>query len=151
MLYFSYLFSYWIVVWYVLYMVGMIPYNPKFALTVGLLENVILLFTMIYYKNKWVNIVLFCTVGLFMKVIPLWTLRHTVYTKQQVLATLVLFMVYASYLVLNGKNVISILKKNYQAVQQGTFIGPMSLLLKRGQRPRHASYHTSIISSSTAR
>ena len=72
---------------------------------------------------------LFCTVGLFMKVIPLWTLRHTVYTKQQVLATVVLFMVYASYLVLNGK--LSILKKNYQDVQQGTFIGPMSLLLKK--------------------
>ena len=130
------LFSYWMVVWYVLYMVGMIPYNPKFALTVGLLENVILLFTMIYYKNKWVNIVLFCTVVFFIKGVPLWTLRHTVYTKQQVLATLVLFMVYASYLVLNGKHVISILKKNYHAVQQGTFIGPMSLLLKKmGQRP----------------
>ena len=125
------LFSYWIVVWYVLYMVGVIPYNPKFALTVGLIENVILLCIMIYYKNKWVNIVLFCTVGLFMKVIPLWTLRHAVYTKQQVLSTLVLFMVYASYLVLNEKNVISILQKNYLAVQHGTFIGPMSLILKK--------------------
>ena len=134
------LFSYWIVVWYVLYMVGMIPYNPKFALTVGLLENVILLFTMIYYKNKWVNIVLFCTVVFFIKGVPLWTLRHTSYTKQQVLETFVLFMVYASYLVLNGKPVISILKKNYQAVQQGTFIGPMGVLLKKmgTTPPRHA-------------
>lgn len=131
MLYFSYLFSYWIVAWYVLYMVGMIPYNPKFALTVGLLENVILLFTMMYYKNKWVNIVLFCTVVFFIKGVPLWTLRHTSYTKHQVLATLVLFMVYASYLAMNGQHVISILKKNYQAVQQGTFIGPMSVLLKK--------------------
>ena len=129
MLYFSYLFSYWIVVWYVLYMVGMIPYNPKFALTVGLLENVVKVLAMIYYKNRWSHIVLFCTVDFFIKGVPLWTLRHTSYTKQQVLATVVLFVVYASYLAMNGKHVLSILKETYVAVQQDRFIGPMSMLL----------------------
>ena len=125
------LFSYWIVVWYVLYMVGMIPYNPKFALTVGLLENVVKVVAMMYYKNRWSHIVLFCTVDFFIKGVPLWTLRHTSYTKQQVLATLVLFMVYASYLALNGKHVLSILKETYVAVQQDRFLGPMSVLLKK--------------------
>ena len=124
-------FSYWIVVWYVLYMVGMIPYNPKFALTVGLLENVVKVLVMIYYKNSWSHIVLFCTVVFFIKGVPLWTLRHTSYTKQQVLATLVLFMVYASYLAMNGKHVVSILKKTYVAVQYDRFIGPMGVLLKK--------------------
>jgi len=126
---FADLFSYWIVVWYVVYMVGWIPYNPKFALTVGLLENVVKVIAMIYYKNRWSHIVLFCTVVFFIKGVPLWTLRHTSYTKQQVLATLVLFVVYASYLVLNGK--LSILKDTYVAVQHDRFIGPMSLLLKK--------------------
>ena len=126
---FADLFSYWIVVWYVVYMVGWIPYNPKFALTVGLLENVVKVIAMIYYKNRWSHIVLFCTVVFFTKGVPLWTLRHTSYTKQQVLATLVLFVVYASYLVLNGK--LSILKDTYVAVQHDRLIGPMSLLLKK--------------------
>lgn len=125
------LFSYWIVAWYVLYMVGMIPYNPKFALTVGLLENVVKVVAMIYYKNRWSHIVLFCTVDFFIKGVPLWTLRHTSYTKQQVLTTLVLFMVYASYIALNGKHVLSILKDTYVAVQQDRFLGPMSVLLKK--------------------
>lgn len=124
------LFSYWIFVWYLLYLVGL-PYNPKFALTVALLSNVIQLCTLIYYKNKWVNIVLFCTVTLFIKVVPLWTLRHTPYTKQQILATLILFMIYASYLAINGKNAISILQKIYLSVQHGTYVGPMSLVLKK--------------------
>ncbi len=124
------LFSYWIVVWYVAYMVGL-PYNPKFALTVGLLENVVKVIAMMYYKNRFTHIVLFCTVVFFIKGVPLWTLRHTSYTKQQVLDTLVLFVVYASYLALNGKNAITLLKETYVAVQHDRFIGPMSLLLKK--------------------
>ena len=121
------LFSYWIFVWYLLYLVG-VPYNPKFALTIGVIANVYVLCTLIYYKNKWINIVLFCTVNFFIKVVPLWTLRHTPYTKEQILATLVLFMI---YLAINGKNVISILQKNNLAVQHGTYVGPMSLVLKK--------------------
>jgi len=47
--------------------------------------------------------------GIFLiKCVPLWTLRHT----KQVLATLVLLYVFS-----DGKNVILILQKNYQAVQ----------------------------------
>lgn len=130
------LFSYWIFAWYVLYMVGL-PYNPKFALTVALLENVVKVCTMVYYKNKWNHIVLFCAVVLCIKGIPLWTLRRTSYTREQVLATLVLLMVYESYLAINGKSVVSILKKSYQDVQHDRFVGPMSVLLKKmGSTPQ---------------
>ena len=128
---FFYFFSYWVFVWYVFYMVGLVPYNPKFALTVGMLENVVKVVAMMYYKNRWNHIVLFCTVDFFIKGVPLWTLRHTSYTTQQVLATLVLFVVYASYVALNGKNVFLILKETYAAVQHDRFLGPMSLLLKK--------------------
>ncbi len=146
------LFSHWIFVWYLLYLVG-VPYNPKFALTIGLIENGIVLFTLIYYKNKWVNIALFCTVNFFIKVVPLWTLRHTPYTKQQILATIILYMVYSIYLAMNGKNVISIYKKSFIAAQNGTYVGPMSVVVKKMWEttlPR-PTYHTNINSSSTAR
>ena len=66
------IFSYWIFGWYLLYEFKYIKYSPKLALIIGLISNTILLFLMIIYKNNIINILLFCIVQLFIKIIPLW-------------------------------------------------------------------------------
>ena len=55
----DYFFSYWIFAWYILYVFSIVKYNPKFALTIGLIENIIKLFFMLYHKNHWFIIVVF--------------------------------------------------------------------------------------------
>ena len=37
-------FSYWIYAWFILYFLNYIKYSPKFALTLGLLDNIVMLF-----------------------------------------------------------------------------------------------------------
>jgi hypothetical protein len=48
---FDFVFSYWIFAWYFLYEVGITVFNPKFALTVGLVHNFIAFILMIYFKE----------------------------------------------------------------------------------------------------
>jgi len=61
---FDFVFSYWIFVWSLLYNNKLVSYNPKFALIIALIANIIKLFTMIYYKNSFIYIVLFILLGL---------------------------------------------------------------------------------------
>ena len=37
-------FSYWIYVWFIIYFLNYTEYSPKFALTLGLLDNIVMLF-----------------------------------------------------------------------------------------------------------
>lgn len=127
---FTYFFSYWIFVWYILYILKIVPYNPKLALTVALLENVVKIGAMIYYKNNLDTILLFCSIIFIVKCIPLWTLRHTSY-KNQISTTVGLFILYVLYLYMNDKNVVTILKRSYQDVQNNKFIGPLGYLYKK--------------------
>ena len=110
---FTYFFSYWVFVWYLLYILKVLQYNPKLALTIALLENVIKFIAMVYFKNKLSTMVFFCTMIFFLKVVPLWTLRRLTY-KNQIHTTLGLFMIYLVYLYMNDQNVVTILKQSYQ-------------------------------------
>ncbi len=113
----DYFFSYWIFAWYILYVFSIVKYNPKFALTIGLIENIIKLFFMIYHKNHWIIIVVFFVANFLMKVIPLWSLRSTKYTKTQFITTLGLFMIYVTYLYMNNTSFINVMKNSYQNVK----------------------------------
>ena len=86
---------------------------------------------MLYYKNDWIIISLFFVVNFLLKVVPLWFLRHTRYTKEQILTTVMLFLFYSFYLFVNGKNVKSILVESYNDVKHNKIFGPMSYYIKK--------------------
>ena len=48
---FDFVFSYWIFAWYILYICNIVKYNPKWALTIGLVENIGILFLMFFYAK----------------------------------------------------------------------------------------------------
>ena len=64
-------FSYWTFFWYLLYMLGLTTFNPKLALAGALAFNTVQLFRM----TEPVRVVLFILIQIFIKVIPLYTLR----------------------------------------------------------------------------
>ena len=74
---FDFVFSYWIFLWYILYILKVVIYNPKWALTISLIENTFALALMFFYKNSFINIFFFCFINLFIKILPLWSLRKT--------------------------------------------------------------------------
>jgi hypothetical protein len=126
---FDFVFSYWIFAWYLIYEFKYIKYNPKFALTIGLIQNIIGLIFMFFYKNSGVVILLFCFINFFIKVIPLWRLRKTKYTWNQVLYTILFYIIYSIWLLLTGTNPYQVIKKSYQQIKKNEPIGPISYYL----------------------
>jgi len=94
----DYLISSWIFIWYVLYQLDLTTYNPKFAFYIGVLENIGVLFSMIYHQVSWKIILLFGLVVLLFKVIPLWTLRNTTLYAKDLYATFMITLFYMGWI-----------------------------------------------------
>jgi len=65
--------SYWILLWYLLFIFKIININPKFVLIVGLFENLMLLFLILDFADI-VNIFYFVIIIFVTKLIPILTL-----------------------------------------------------------------------------
>ena len=112
---FDLVFSYWIFIWYIFYMFNIVKYNPKWALTIGLIENLFALSLMILYKNSLINIFLFCVINLFIKIIQLWSLRNTAYKINGIYSLIIVFCLYLIWLKINHvpfKNIFEWIKNN---------------------------------------
>ena len=99
---FDFVFSYWIFTWYIFYELSITKYNPKWGLTIALIENIFVLFLMIFYKNSFIHIILFCFINFFIKIIPLWRLRKTKYEINGIYSMIVLFCIYLVWVKINN-------------------------------------------------
>lgn len=87
-------FSYWIFIWYLLYILNIVKYNPKIALLLAIIVNGIAIMLMIYYKNPLSVIISFCLINLFIKIIPFISLIETPYTLKDFYALVVLCVIF---------------------------------------------------------
>jgi len=101
---FDLLFSYWIFTWFVLYYFKFIKYSPKFAFILGLIENVAILFIMIYHKVTIASLVEFTFIFSIFKLLPLYILRKDAIRVTDVIFTLLLFNLYLVWLLINGED-----------------------------------------------
>ena len=69
---FDFVFSYWILTWWILYMIGLVPFNPKLFLILGIIENIFGIFFLTYP-----NLIYFMIINFFIKVIPLYLIWNT--------------------------------------------------------------------------
>jgi hypothetical protein len=115
----DYIFSYWVVFWYILYELSITKYNPKVWLIIALGFNLINMMTMIYYKNYYL-LSLFILVVLLLKVIPIWTLRNTKITRKDFLFGIVLFIIYNFWLLYNNYSYYKIFLLMYDNSKKGT-------------------------------
>lgn len=99
---FDFVFSYWIFAWYILYICNIVKYNPKWALTIGVIENIGILILMLFYKHSIINIFLFCFINFFIKVLPLWSIRHTHYDRNGMYSLIILFFIYLLWVKINN-------------------------------------------------
>jgi len=127
---FDYLFSYWIFVWYLLYFFRITKYNPKFVLICGVIENIILLFFMIYYKTN-LNVIIFFIIGMFIiKIIPTYTIWNTIIKWRDILFTFILFFIYIIWLYINNKSLYYVFNEIKQVVFNKKNFPSVELLLK---------------------
>jgi len=121
--------SNWILAWYILYELKLISYNPKGALLFGLIGNLIAIGVMVYYSYD--NILVFCIVNFFIKVVPLWRVYNVPYGMKDVYATLVLFAVYSAWMYVNGLSFVKVVRAQLQNIRENKPVGPFSYLLTR--------------------
>jgi hypothetical protein len=110
------LFSYWIITWYVLYVINLIKYNPKFWLIIALLSNLYNLYFLIYFKRYYILFAFTIFICIF-KGIPLWTLRNTKIHMNDIIAGVVLFMIYYIWLNYNNETMYSLFHNFYISIR----------------------------------
>jgi hypothetical protein len=125
MVQFYFIFSYWIFAWYLLYIVGVTNISPKFAILLGMIENLVVLSLMFYYKTKLKLILLFIVVMCILKIIPLYTIWNTKIQIKDIIVTFGLFVVYLFFMFLNNKSIYDFVKqtKNLVVYNKNTLPG----------------------------
>jgi hypothetical protein len=99
-------FSYWIYVWYILYMFKLTKYSPKFALLFGIIDNIILLFLMILFGSNKRTIFYFILINSLIKVLPYYTLKKEVIKLSDIYFTCVLLLIFIIWLHINKQSLI---------------------------------------------
>lgn len=122
---FDFVFSYWIFAWFILYEINLTQYNPKIALVIALLTNVIELSAMVYFKNSFSNIFLFSGINFILKVVPLWILGKTEYKIIDLYAFIGLIFIYLFWLFMNHVNIKKELPNIVDRIIHNKPIGPI--------------------------
>jgi len=116
----DYIFSYWVFTWYILYILQLVQNSPKFALLLGIIENTLAMFTMVYMNTKVRYTVFFIIINLFLKVAPLLSIINDKITQKDIYTTIMIFVIYNIWLFLNGTNFVTIYylitSKNYKSI-----------------------------------
>ena len=103
------IFSYWILFWYILYITKTITCcSPKFALFLGIIENIVLLFYISFNGASLSTIIKFIVIIVVMKIIPYYTIRNDKIVIKDIIVTLMLFVIYIGWLFVNNMNILQI-------------------------------------------
>ena len=112
-------FSYWIYLWYLLYVFKFINYSPKFPLILGLIDNIIMFILMLLYGTSGRTILYFVIINTFIKVVPLYYLKNESIKMTDIYITFGLFTVFIIWLHLNKQNLFGNIKLIYDSLLYG--------------------------------
>ena len=112
----DFIFSYWIFAWYLLYYFRIVTYNPKFAIIIGIIENVCILLLMFYYKTNAKLIILFIIMLFLLKIIPIYTIRNEKINNKDIILTIILFIIYLCWRVINHKSIVNFSQEMKQLI-----------------------------------
>jgi len=127
-------FSYWIYVWYLLYIYKFIMYSPKFALLLGLIDNIVMLFLMINFGTSKKTIFYFILINTIIKIVPLYYLRHQKILMKDIGFTFFLFIIFIFWLHINKQSLIGNLKLIHDSLLYGKNKTPFLHLLDNIKR-----------------
>jgi hypothetical protein len=105
---FDLVFSYWIFAWFLLYWFRVIPYSPKLAMCLSILENAVLLGIMIFLlKSSMETVIKFLMINSFIKAIPLYAVwSDKINWTQDFIRIIILFGIYAIWLFINSSSIV---------------------------------------------
>jgi len=110
------IFSYWIFAWYLLYKTKITTYSPKFIIILGIIENMILLFFMIQNGSTIETIIKFIVINIFIKILPYYSIRNDKIIQKDIIASIVLFIIYIIWLYINKETLLQKYNKIYNSL-----------------------------------
>jgi hypothetical protein len=99
----DFIFSYWILLWYLAYAIKFTDISPKFAFIFGILENIAMFSFMSYKGTSLDSLFRFGLTNFITKLIPLYLLRGEPIRRSDVIMTLLIFGLYNAWLYVNGE------------------------------------------------
>jgi hypothetical protein len=127
----DFIFSYWIFVWYLLYISGIFPYSPKISILLAISINIIMFVLMIYYKTRGIYIFNFIFINFFIKILPYYTLIREKIYMQDLKPLVIIFISYCIWLYMNGSSVIKYQENIFNAVVYNKNKTPLMNLLTK--------------------
>lgn len=122
-------FSYWIYAWFILYACKYLKYSPKFALILGLLDNVVMLLFMMLFGTSVRTIFYFVLINTIIKALPLYYLRQERITGKDIYFTCGLFILFIGWLHINEQSLIGNIKIIHDSLLYGKNETPFMSLL----------------------
>ena len=95
-------FSYWIFAWFLFYWFGFTRYNPKFAILLATMMNIILVIYLFVKKIDLKYISLFIIIQIVIKFIPYIFIQNTHMKKIDYIATIAIFIIYNIWVHINN-------------------------------------------------
>lgn len=134
---FSDLFSYWIFIWFIAYVILFMNkdkiktiVNPIPVFIFALLENIIILLIMIFLYKPVSSIIIYTFVVIFIKLIPIYILRNEkISWLKNLLFTFLVFVVYNMYLNYKKTNIYEIYNKTMDSLLENKGLTPGYALL----------------------
>jgi hypothetical protein len=123
------IFSYWILAWYLLYITKIITYSPKFIIILGIIENTILLFFMIENGSTIETIIKFIVINTIIKIVPYYTIRNDKIREKDILASVIIFIIYIIWLYINKETLLKKYDNIYKSLIQNKNDTPGMILL----------------------
>ena len=127
----DFIFSYWILVWYLAYTVKFTNLSPKFALLVGIVENLALFLFMMHKKTDTDSLLCFGFGNLLIKVLPFYLLRSESIQQSDIIVTLLVFALYNAWLYINNETFISIVEQTTDSLVHNKNNTPFMKLLDK--------------------
>jgi hypothetical protein len=124
-------FSYWILLWFILYYFKLTSFSPKFAITVGILENIVLFILMVIWGTSLRTIIWFVIINTLIKIMPFYYLRNESYNLKDIYFTFGLFFLFIIWLYINKQSLIGNAKLIYESLIYGKDSTPFMSLLRK--------------------
>lgn len=119
---FDLVFSYWIVVWWVLHMVApSCIASPKLALLLALAENIVFALILVWTVVPYTTLLGFLAISCLLKGLPLWTVWHDrIHWRQDSIYLGCLAAIYCLYvLVVQQIDPVTVYRRMWHALQEG--------------------------------
>jgi hypothetical protein len=124
-------FSYWVFTWYLLYAVKIINYSPKFALILGMLDNIVMFILMLTYGTSTGTIIKFLLINTLIKALPLYYVRNDPIKKTDIYFTFGVFAAFVIWIHLNNQSLTGNMKLIYDSLLHEKDQTPLMSLLKK--------------------